>query len=75
VLPHPPPPVHRKVGTLPVDTKNSTAPDPHPSTSEDHPHVCLEGVVFIGELVEEEGEETEIITSVPCRRCSGLATR
>jgi hypothetical protein len=59
-------------------SSKSTARPAHPSTckdQDDHPHACLEGVVFIGELVEEEGEETEIITSVPCRRCSSLATR
>ena len=29
-----------------------------------------EGVVYIGHLVEQEGEELEIIAPVPCRRCA-----
>jgi hypothetical protein len=32
------------------------------------PHAC-EGVVFIGHLVEVEGEEVEVIEAVPCKRC------
>ena len=48
---------------------NSTAPEPHPSTDET-PHVCLNGVVYIGHLVEEDGEEVEIIEAGPCRRCA-----
>ena len=36
----------------------------------EHPHACLEGVVYIGRLVEEDGEEVEIIEAVPCRRCA-----
>jgi hypothetical protein len=49
---------------------NSTAPEPHPSTDET-PHACYEGVVYIGHLVEEDGEEVEVIEALPCRRCSG----
>jgi hypothetical protein len=41
----------------------------HPSTDES-PHACLEGVVYIGRLVEEDGEEVEVIEAVPCRRCA-----
>ena len=37
---------------------------------QDHPHACLEGVVYIGHLVEEDGEETEVVEAVPCRRCA-----
>ena len=48
---------------------NSTAPEPHPSTDES-PHACLEGVVYIGHTVEQDGEEVEIIEAVPCRRCA-----
>jgi hypothetical protein len=59
----------------------STAQPAHPST-EDHdtveahysalerPHACLEGVVYIGHLVEVDGEEVEGIEAVPCRRCT-----
>ena len=65
-------------------TQKSSAPHAHPST-EDHdhddtveahysdlerPHACLEGVVYIGHLVEEDGEEVESIEAVPCRRCA-----
>jgi hypothetical protein len=38
----------------------------------ERPHVCTDGVVFIGHLVEDPGtgEETEVIEAVPCRRCA-----
>ena len=65
-------------------TQKSSAPHAHPST-EDHddtveahysglerlrPCACLNGVVYIGHLVEEDGEEVEILEPVPCRRCA-----
>ncbi len=36
------------------------------------PHGCVDGLVFLGHLVEDEetGEEAEVIESVPCRRCA-----
>ena len=35
------------------------------------PHGCMNGVVFIGHLVEEDdGEEVEVIEAVPCQRCA-----
>jgi len=35
------------------------------------PHGCMDGIVFIGHLVEDEsGEEVEVIDAVPCRRCA-----
>jgi hypothetical protein len=34
------------------------------------PHACYEDVVYIGHLVEEDGEEVEIYEAVPCRRCA-----
>ncbi len=37
------------------------------------PHGCMNGLVFIGHLVEEDGEEVEVIESVPCRRCASNA--
>ena len=37
------------------------------------PHGCIGGYVFIGHLVEEDGEEREIIESAPCRRCIAAA--
>jgi hypothetical protein len=34
------------------------------------PHGCYEGFVYIGHVVEDEnGEPTEEIERVPCRRC------
>ena len=51
-----------------MDTKNSTATAPHPSTEECF--VCYEGLVYIGRLeLTEEGKEVEVIEAVPCRRC------
>ncbi len=37
------------------------------------PHGCYDSLVFIGHLVEEDGEEVEVVEAVPCRRCSGRA--
>jgi len=39
------------------------------------PHGCMNGLVFIGHLVEdpETGEEAEIVEAVPCRRCADNA--
>ncbi len=53
-----------------MDSKHSTAPHPHPST-EARPCACLEGVVFVGHLVEDPdtGEEVEAFEPVPCGRC------
>ena len=66
-----------------MDTTESSAPA-HPS-AEDHddtveahyaslerPHACIDGVVYVGRLVEDpgSGEEVEVIEAVPCRRCS-----
>jgi hypothetical protein len=58
-----------------VDTKNSTAPEPHPSPDE-HPHACNDGWVTIGQLVvdPETGEETEEYALYLCRRCAGEET-
>ncbi len=39
------------------------------------PHGCYDGLVFIGRLVEEDGEEVEVFESVPCRRCSAGEAR
>jgi len=66
-------------------TEKSSAPRAHPST-EDHddtveahyaclerlcPCACMSGVVYIGHLVEADGEEDEVVEAVPCRRCAG----
>jgi hypothetical protein len=68
-----------------MDTAESSAPHAQPST-EDHddtveahyaslerPHVCTDGVVYIGHLVEDPGtgEEVEVLEAISCRRCAG----
>jgi hypothetical protein len=54
--------------------KSSAPPAQHPSTEEhDHPHACLEGVVYIGRLVViDDGEEVEVIEAVPCKRYAAV---
>ncbi len=59
---------------------DTTRIHPHDDTVEAHysglerleaPHGCMDGLVFIGHLVEDEsGEEVEEIEAVPCRRCA-----
>ncbi len=79
VLPTPRDPAHRKVGTLAVDRRESSAPHAHQPT-EDHddtveahysslerPHACVDGWGFVG-YIDEDGQERE--ASYPCRRCS-----
>jgi len=34
------------------------------------PHGCMNGLVFIGHMIEEDGEEAEIVEAVPCKRCA-----
>jgi hypothetical protein len=48
--------------------EESSAPIARPST--EGPCVCYEGLVFIGHLVEEDGEEVEVVEVVPCGRCA-----
>jgi hypothetical protein len=73
-----------------MDTTESSAPHAHPSTEdyddtlETHyaslerlrPCACLDGVVYVGHLVEDPGtgEEVEVIEAVPCRRCTEEAS-
>ena len=56
-----------------MDTRNFTAPVPRPSI-EERPCACYDGLVYIGHLVEEDGEEIEIVETVPCRRCAAVMT-
>jgi hypothetical protein len=65
-------------------TEKSSAHPAHPSTEEHddtveahysalerlRPHACMNGTVFIGHLVEQDGEEVEAFEAVPCRRCA-----
>ena len=40
--------------------------------SEDHPHACTDGLVFLTYTAFDEavGEEVERLEVVPCRRCA-----
>ena len=51
-----------------MDTRSLAHPT-HPST-EERPCACYEDGVFVGHLVEEDGEEVEVIEAVRCRRCA-----
>jgi hypothetical protein len=44
--------------------------DTHYAGLDPAPHGCIGGYVFIGYLLEEDGEEREVIASAPCRRCA-----
>ena len=37
------------------------------------PCAYYEGVVYIGHVVDEDGEEVEVFEAVPCCRCSDEA--
>jgi len=45
---------------------------PDHAPTEERPHACVGGYVFLGHLVEEDGEEVEVVEAVFCRRCAGL---
>jgi hypothetical protein len=54
-------------------TEKSSAPA-RPSAEDhdqDHQHACYEGVVYIGHLVEEDGDEVEEFAQYLCHRCAG----
>jgi hypothetical protein len=55
-----------------VDTRSLAHPT-HPST-EERPCACYEDGVFVGHLVEEDGEEVEVVEAIPCRRCAAVMT-
>ncbi len=54
-----------------MDTKNSTAPSPHPSAEERNCFYCLGGFVFLGSL-DNDGEE--VYDAIRCRKCGGTGT-
>jgi hypothetical protein len=70
-----------RIGTLAVDSRESSAPYAHPSTEEHddtveahyaglerlRPHACIDGWVFVG-YIDEHGEQRE--ASYRCRRCA-----
>jgi hypothetical protein len=42
-----------------------------PIPTDETPHGCYDGWVFLGYEAEvEQGEHVEVIESVPCRRCN-----
>jgi hypothetical protein len=54
-----------------VDTEESSVFRPS-EASEDYPHACTDGLVFLTYTVFDEavGEEVERLEVVPCRRCA-----
>lgn len=53
-----------------MDTIKSSAPA-HRTTDEAREcFACYRGLVYIGRLIEEDGEEVEVIEAVPCKRCN-----
>jgi hypothetical protein len=58
--------------------KNSTAPEPRPSTEDYEPqdertHACNNGWITLGQIAldPETGEETEEFALYLCRKCAG----
>jgi hypothetical protein len=35
------------------------------------PHACYQSIVYVGHLVEEDGDEVEEFAQYLCRRCAG----
>jgi hypothetical protein len=62
-------PAHKDLEVT-VDTTTVRESAPEVSTTEARPHACYEGLVFVGHLVEEDGEEVEAFTAYPCSRCA-----
>jgi hypothetical protein len=61
-------------GKLMDEYRISPAGDPfYAAASDQDPHACYDGVVYIGYLVEQDGEEVEVVDAVACRRCAGEA--
>jgi hypothetical protein len=45
-------------------------PEKVPAATEESPHGCYDGWVYMGfEGEDESGEHVEVIERVPCRRC------
>ena len=73
-----------RIGTLVVDTRESSAPHAHPSTEEqddtveahyaclERPCACIDGWVTIGQIAvdPEMGEEVEEFALYLCRKCA-----
>ena len=44
---------------------------PDHAPTEERPHGCYRGVIFVGHMVEDEaGGEVEVFEAFPCRRCA-----
>jgi hypothetical protein len=57
----------------PLSTTDSSAPHAHDlrSDTDEKPHGCWDGWVYLGfEGEDEQGEHVEIIERVPCQRCN-----
>jgi hypothetical protein len=61
-----------------IERRISPAGDPFTAAAKRRPDpghqtracfACWEGLVYIGHMVEEDGEEVEQIEAVPCKRC------
>jgi hypothetical protein len=69
-------PTYREVDAMTIAHDAHPPGDDHDDTVQAHyaslerPHACYEGVVYIGHLVEKDGEEVEVFEAVPCRRCN-----
>jgi hypothetical protein len=55
---------------LEVTVDTTRVPQPHDDHEQERPCACYEGVVFVGHLVEEAGDEVEIVEAASCRRCA-----
>jgi len=55
-----------------MSSKESLSYPTPPTESQDHPHACMNGYVYLGytALDEETGEEVERVEALPCRRCA-----
>ena len=54
--------------------RNPIIREPYPEvrTDQETPHGCYGGWIFLGfEGEDENGEHTEVLERVPCRRCHG----
>jgi hypothetical protein len=56
-----------------VDTSTVRESTPEVSAREVRLHACLKGVVYVGHLVERDGEEVEVYEFLPCHRCGRVA--
>jgi len=54
----------------PSVAQSAREPRPDDQGTLEPPHGCIDGVVYVGHMVEgEDGEEVEVVEAVPCRRC------